>query len=59
MKKTWSTINETLNRSKNRTAFPSHFINNVLVEDSQEITTHFIRFFNDVGPDLSNKIVDN
>ena len=34
MKKTWATINETLNRSKNRTAFPSNFmINNISVED--------------------------
>ena len=42
MKKTWATINETLNRSKNRTAFPSNFmINNLSVEDPQEIANHF------------------
>ena len=58
MKKTWATINETLNRSKNRTAFPSNFIiNNLSVEDPQEIANHFIRFLFDVGSDLSNKIV--
>ena len=56
MKKTWATINETLKRSKNRTAFPSNFmINNLSVEDPQE--NHFNRFFIDVGSDLSNKIV--
>ena len=58
MKKTWATINETLNRSKNITAFPSNFmINNLSVEDPQEIANHFNRFFIDVGSDLSNKIV--
>ena len=58
IKKTWTTINETLNRSKNRTAFPSNFmINNSSVEDPQEIATHFNRFFIDIGSDLSNKIV--
>ena len=35
MKKTWATINESLNRSKNRTAFPSNFmINNLSVGKS-------------------------
>ena len=30
MKKTWATINKTLNRSKNKTEFPSNFmINNI------------------------------
>ena len=60
MKKTWATINETLNRNinKNRTAFPSNFkINNISVEGPQEIANHFNRFFIDVGFDLSNKIV--
>ena len=58
MKKTWATIYETLNRSKNRTAFPSNFmINNLSVEDLQEIANHFDRFFIHVGSDLSNKIV--
>ena len=58
MKITWATINETLNRSKNRTAFPSNFmINNLSIEDPQEITNNFNRFFIDVGSDLSNKIV--
>ena len=57
-KKTWATINETLNRSKNRTAFPSNFmINNLSIEDPQGIANHFNRFFIDVGSDLSNKIV--
>ena len=56
MKKTWATINETLNRSKNTTAFPSNFmINNLSVEDPQEIANHFNIFFIDVGSDLSNK----
>ena len=61
MKKTWATINESLNRSKNKTEFPSNFImNNISVEDSQEIANHFNRFFIDIGSDLSNKIiVDN
>ena len=53
-----ATINETLNRSKHRTAFPSNFmINNLSVEDPQEIANHFNIFFIDVGSDLSNKIV--
>ena len=58
MKKTWATINETLNRSKNRTVFPSNFmINNLSVEDPHEIANHFNSFFIDIGSDLSNKIV--
>ena len=58
MKKKWATINETLNRSKNRTAFSSNFmINNLSVEDPQEIANHFNIFFIEVGSDLSNKIV--
>ena len=32
-------------------------INNISVEDSQEITNHFNRFFIDDGSNLSNKIV--
>ena len=46
MKKTWAIINETLNRSKNKNAFPSNFmINNLSVEDPQEIANHFNSFF--------------
>ena len=58
LKKTWATMYKTLNRSKNRTAFPSNFINNnISVEYPQEIANHFNIFFIDVGSDLSNKIV--
>ena len=57
-KKTWVTINGTLNRSINRPAFPSNFIiNNLSVNDPQEIANHCNSYFIDVGSDLSNKIV--
>ena len=58
MKNTWAPINETLNRSTNRTAFPFNcMINNLSVEDPQEITNHLKRCFINVDSDLSNKII--
>ena len=45
MKKTWKTIDETLNRRKNKTKFPSEFIvNNRSIADHKEIADQFIIF---------------
>ena len=57
MKKTWATLNETLNRSNSRTAFPSNLmINNISVKDSQEMVKIILMYlFIDAGSYLSNK----
>ena len=56
-KKTWKTIDETLNRRKNRTKFPSEFIvNNRSVTDHKEIADQFNIFFSNIGSTLSDSI---
>ena len=55
-KKTWKTIDETLNRRKNRTKFPSEFIvNNRSVTDHKEIADQF-NIFSNIGSTLSDSI---
>ena len=46
MKKTWKTIDETLNRGNNKTNFPSEFIvDHKLISDHKEIADNFNVFF--------------
>ena len=60
MKKTWKTIDETLNRRKNKTKFPSEFIvNNRSITDHKEIADQFNIFFSNIGSTLSDSIEIN
>ena len=62
MKKTWKTINETLNRKRNKSKFASEFIiNNRSIADHKEIADQFNIFFSNIGSNLSHsiEIVDN
>ena len=57
MKKTWSTINDTLNRNTNKSEFPNEFIiENEAVTNQQDISNKFNSFFSNIGLDLSSKI---
>ena len=57
MKKTWKTIDETLNRRKNKIKFPSEFIvNNRSIADQKEIADQFNVFFSNIGSTLSDSI---
>ena len=57
MKKTWKTIDETLNRRKNKSKFPSEFIvNNRSIADQKEIADQFNIFFSSIGSTLSDSI---
>ena len=50
MKKTRKTIDETLNRRKNKSKFPSEFIvNNRSIADHKEIADQFNIFFSNIG----------
>ena len=60
MKKTWKTIDETLNRRKNNSKFPSEFIvNNRSITDHKEIADQFNIFFSNIGSTLSDSIEIN
>ena len=55
MKKTWKTIDETLNRGKSRTQFPNKFtIDNKSITDHKEIADQFNIFFANIGAKLSS-----
>ena len=57
MKKTWKTIDETLNRRKNKSKFSSEFIvNNRSIADQKEIADQFNIFFSNIGSTLSDSI---
>ena len=57
IKKTWKTIDETLNRRKNKSKFPSEFIvNNRSIADQKEIADQFNIFFSNIGSTLSDSI---
>ena len=46
MKKTWKTIDETLNRGKNKTNYPNEFIvDQKVIADHKEIANNFNVFF--------------
>ena len=55
IKKTWKTIDETLNRGKSRTQFPNEFtIDNKSITDHKEIADQFNIFFANIGAKLSS-----
>ena len=57
MKKTWATINETLNRNRKSNDFPLEFIvNNESITDTKDIANHFNIFFSNIGANLSSSI---
>ena len=57
MKKTWSTINETLNRSKNKSDLPNKFlVDNRTITDPKEIANSFNVFFSTIGTNLSSNV---
>ena len=56
IRRTWSTINDVLNKNKNRDSFPNFFmINGNKTNSKQEIASSF-SFFANIGKHLSNKI---
>ena len=57
MKKTWATINETLNRNLKSNKFPLEFIvNDQSITDTKDIANHFNNFFSNIGANLSSSI---
>ena len=58
-RKTWRTINEVLNKCKDKRSFPNYFIiNNSKVNDKQQIADKFNDFFVNIGPNLSRNITN-
>ena len=57
MRKTWSTINDTLNRNANKSELPNEFIiDNVKITNCQDIANKYNYFFASIGQNLSSKI---
>ena len=57
MKKTWSTINETLNRSENKFDLPNEFlVGDRTITDPKEIANSFNAFFSTIGTSLSSNV---
>ena len=60
MKKTWRTINETLNRNKKNGDLPTTiFHDDVQLSDAKEIATTFNTYFANIGKKLAANINDN
>ena len=57
MKKTWATINETLNRHRKLNNFPLEFIvNDQSITNTKDIANHFNNLFSNIGANLSSSI---
>ena len=57
MKKTWSTIDETLNRKRKFTDYPAEFFyNNRTIRGLKDIANSFNEYFSGIGPSLSENI---
>ena len=57
IRKTWSTINDLLNRNKKKKSFPEFFIDNgEMIKDKLQIAQGFNNFFINIGPKLASKI---
>ena len=57
MRKTWRTINDTLNSKSNKSKFPTKFIvNNKTITDHKEIADQFNIFFSNIGSTISEAI---
>jgi len=60
IKKTWSTINEILSKTKKKKKFPEFFMHDEnKVYDNLQIANHFNLFFTNIGPELANNIHSN
>ena len=57
MKKTWATINETLNRNRKSNNFTLKFIvNTESITDTKDIANHVNNIFSNIGTNLSSSI---
>ena len=57
MKKTWSMINETLNRNKNKNDLPTEFlVNDHCISNPKIIADSFNTYFVNIGSNLSSKL---
>ena len=57
MKKTWGTIDETLNRKRKSTEYPAEFFyNNRTIRDSKDIANSFNEYFSSIGQSLYENI---
>ena len=57
IKKTWSTINDILNRTQRKKSFPEYFvIDGQQITDKIAIANSFNKFFTNIGPDLAKQI---
>ena len=58
LKKSWGTLNEALNRNKQKIDLPSEFIyKNKAITDRVEIANSFNEYFVNIGPNLSEKSI--
>ena len=57
--KTWSAINNLLNRNNTKSSLPDYYIidNNDTITDPLDIANRFNDFFTNVGPNLANEII--
>jgi hypothetical protein len=57
IKKTWSTINDLLNKCKKKNEYPTSFtVHGKEIRDKKDIANQFNNFFGSIGPDLSARI---
>ena len=60
IRKTWDTLQDVINRSKNTSSFPSHFItNSSIVSEKDTITNKFYEYFCEIGPKLTKSIASH
>ena len=56
MKKTWVTIDETLNKKRKSTEYPAEFFyNNRTIRDSKDIANSFNEYFSSIGQSFTTK----
>ena len=56
IKKTWSTIKETLNRTNNTKDIPLIYHNDTIIQDLTELANAFNSYFIDIGSNLADQI---
>ena len=59
IKKTWSTINEKLQRKKKKTSSNIFYHDGKILKDKLEIANAFNNYFTSIGPSLANKFEQN
>ena len=58
LSKTWSAINNLLNRNNTKSSLPDYIIdNNNTITDPLDIANRFNDFFTNVGPNLANEFI--